>query len=114
MRMRMSGGRRIKATQGGYAGGQPPMGYKVIDKHLVVNEEEAPTVRFMFDMKSKGATMKETADALNAAGYKTRRGKPFVTSTVQSIWNNERTYRGEYRYGEDGEWVKGQHEPILK
>lgn len=55
-----------------------------------------------------------TMNALNAAGYKTRNGKPFVISTVQSIWNNERTYRGEYRYGKNGEWVKGQHEPILK
>jgi hypothetical protein len=58
--------------------------------------------------------MGATVTLLNENGYKTRRGKPFVLSTVQSIWNNERTYRGEYRYGKDGEWVKGQHEPILK
>ena len=114
IKTRMSGGRKAKATQGGYAGGQAPMGYKVVDKKLVINEEEAPTVRFIFKMKSEGATMQGTVDALNAAGYKTRRGKPFVTSTVQSIWNNERTYRGEYHYGKDGVWVKGVHEPILK
>lgn len=114
IKTRMSGGRRAKATQGGYAGGQPPMGYRVVDKRLVINEDEAPTVRFIFEMKRSGATMKATVDALNENGYKTRRGKPFVISTVQSIWNNERTYRGEYRYGENGEWVKGQHEPILK
>ena len=114
IKRRMGGGRKAKAVQGGYAGGQAPMGYKVIDKRLVINEEEAPTVRFIFKMKSEGATMQGTVDALNAAGYKTRRGKPFVTSTVQSIWNNERTYRGEYHYGKDGKWVKGVHEPILK
>lgn len=111
---RTSGGRKIKATQGGYSGGQPPMGYKVENKQLVINEDEAKVVRFIFDQKAKGNTMLGTVKALNSRGFKTRRGKPFVVSTVQSIWNNERTYRGEYRYGKDGEWVKGAHEPILK
>ena len=90
------------------------MGYKVQDKQLVINPEEAEIVRFIFDRKFAGKTMLSTVDALNDAGYKTRNGKEFVISTVQSIWNNERTYRGEYKYGEDGEWVKGEHEPILK
>jgi len=110
---RTSGGRRVKATKGGYSGGQPPMGYKVENGRLVINEEEAKVVRFIMERKLRGETMLSTVEALNAEGYKTRRGKPFVISTVQSIWNNERTYRGEYKYG-DGDWVPGQHEPILK
>lgn len=114
IRVRMTGGRNQKAKVGGYAGGQPPMGYKVIDKKLVINEEEAEVVRFIFKHKFAGDTMLSTVKALNENGYHTRRGKPFVISTVQSIWNNERTYRGEYRYGENGEWVQGQQEPILK
>lgn len=114
IRSRMSGGRKQKAKQGGYSGGQPPMGYKVVDGKLVINPDEAEVVRFIFSRKAQGFTMLSTVDALNKAGYKTRRGKPFVISTVQSIWNNERTYHGEYRYGKDGEWVKGQHEPILE
>lgn len=113
IKIRMSGGRNAKAVRGGYAGGQPPMGYKVVSKRLVINEEEAETVRFIFKMKKSGATMLATVNALNENGYKTRRGKPFVISTVQSIWNNELTYRGMYRYGKDGKWVQGQHEPIL-
>ncbi len=114
IKIRMSGGRKQKAKGGGYSGGQPPMGYKVVDGQLVINEDEAPVVRFIFELKEKGYSMPKTVAALNEAGYKTRRGKPFVTSTVQSIWNNERTFRGMYRYGKDGEWVQGQHEPILK
>ena len=110
---RTSGGRRVKASQGGYSGGQPPMGYQVQNGRLVINEAEAKVVRFIFERKHRGETMLSTVDALNEAGYKTRRGKPFVISTVQSIWNNERTYLGEYKYGKTGEWVKGQHEPIL-
>jgi site-specific DNA recombinase len=111
---RTSSGRRAKASKGGYSGGRAPMGYKVLDKRLVINPEEAEIVKFIFKRKFEGKTMLSTVDALNEAGYKTRNGKAFVISTVQSIWNNERTYRGEYKYGENGEWVKGEHEPILK
>lgn len=114
IRVRMSGGRKQKAKRGGYAGGQAPMGYKAVNGKLVINEEEANVVRFIFDRKNRGCTMLSTVSALNDAGLHTRNGKPFVISTVQSIWNNERTYRGEYKYGKDGEWVKGAHEPILK
>ena len=110
---RTSGGRKIKASQGGYSGGRAPMGYRAQDGKLVINPEEAETVRFLFNMKKQGATLKAAAEAANAAGYKTRGGKPFIISTIQSIWNNERTYRDEYRSGDNGEWVKGQQEPIL-
>ncbi|MBQ8576341.1 MAG: recombinase family protein [Clostridia bacterium] len=110
---RTSGGRKMKAAKGGYAGGRAPMGYKIQNGKLVINEDEAPVVRFIFERKKAGQTMLGTVSALNEAGYRTRGGKEFVISTVQSIWNNERTYRGEYKYGEGGTWVKGQHEPIL-
>ena len=111
---RTSSGRRIKAAKGGYSGGRAPMGYKVENKQLVINEKEAEVVRFIFERKFAGCSMLSTVDALNQNGFKTRNGNPFVISTVQSIWNNERTYRGEYRYGKDGEWVQGEHEPILE
>lgn len=114
IRIRTSGGRKLKARQGGYSGGRAPMGYKVKDRQLVIDEKEAEVVRFIFDRKKQNLSMLSTVHALNEAGFKTRNGKDFVISTVQSIWNNEKTYRGYYKYGKDGEWVKGQHEPILK
>ena len=110
---RTSGGRKIKAAHGGYSGGKAPMGYKVENKQLVINPDEAEVVKFIFERKFSGKTMLSTVDALNDAGYKTRNGKAFVISTVQSIWNNEPTYRGMYRYGKNSEWVQGVHEPIL-
>ena len=106
--------RMDKAARGEYIGGNPPMGYMVQDGKLVINPEEAPAVEVIMAQKKQGKTMLGTVELLNARGYKTRRGRPFVISTVQSIWNNEPFYRGMYRYGKDGEWVKGQHEPILK
>ena len=106
--------RRDKAARGAYIGGNVPMGYKVVDGKLAVNPDEVPVVEFIMEQKRQGKTMLGTVDELNAKGYKTRRGKPFVISTVQSIWHNEPFYRGMYRIGKDGEWVKGQHEAILK
>lgn len=113
IRARMSGGRTQKAKIGGYAGGNAPMGYKVENGKLVFNMEELPAVKMIFRNKFAGGTMNSTVKALNELGYTTRRGKPFVISTVQSIWNNERTYRGEYHYGKDGEWVKGEHPALI-
>ena len=90
------------------------MGYTSVDKKLVIKESEAEVVRFIFACKRDGYNMLQTMNALNEEGFKTRNGKAFVISTVQSIWRNERFYRGEYKYGKTGIWVKGEHEPILK
>jgi DNA invertase Pin-like site-specific DNA recombinase len=110
---RTSAGRKVKASQGGYSGGRAPMGYKVENKMLVVNPEEAPIVLKVFELRDSGVVMTDIVDALNREGFKTRNGKSFVISTVQSILNNRKTYEGYYRYGKDGEWVKGQHKALL-
>lgn len=112
--LKTSNGRIDKAVRGAYIGGRTPYGYKVQDGKLVVNPEEVPVVEFILTEKRLGRTKKGTMEKLNALGYKTRGGKPFVISTVQSVWNNEMFYKGYYRYGKDGEWVKGQHEAIVK
>lgn len=111
---RMEGGRKAKSKKGGYSGGQPPMGYKVENGYLVINPDEAEVVRFIFQRKAEGKSMLSTVKALNEAGFKTRKGNDFVISTVQSIVNNEKTYRGWYKYGPQGNWCPGMHEPILK
>lgn len=111
---RTSSGRKIKSAQGGYAGGKAPMGYSVSNGQLVINPEEAKAVKRAFELRDSGTVLLEIVSTLNAEGYKTRNGKPFVISTVQSIINNRKTYEGYYRYGKDGDWVKGQQEAILK
>lgn len=111
---RTSAGRKVKAADGGYSGGRAPMGYKVERHALVVNEEEAKAVRRIFELRDAGVVMLDIVATLNREGYKTRNGKEFLISTVQSILGNRKTYEGWYRYGKDGEWVKGQHEAILK
>ena len=111
---RTSGGRKVKASKGGYSGGRAPMGYKVLNGQLIINEDEAPVVRRVFELRDSGTVLLDIVDILNKEGYVTRNGKKFVISTVQSIVNNRKTYEGYYHYGKNGEWVQGVHEPILK
>lgn len=114
--MRTSGGRTIKAMQGGYAGGRAPYGYSAQPggKKLTANPQEAEIVRLIYYLRDdEKRTMQSICNELAARGYKTRSGKDFVVSGVQSILNNRQTYQGYYRYGPNSEWVKGQHEAIL-
>lgn len=110
---RTSAGRKQKAKMGGYAGGRIPMGYALENGKLIINEPEAKVVRYIFSLRRNGATFYEIIDALKRAGHKSRNGKDFAISTVQSILNNEKTYRGFYKYGKNADWVQGVHEPIL-
>lgn len=113
---RTSGGRKAKASRGGYSGGRTPYGYKV-DKNIggmVINEEQAKVVRLIFEMKKNSFTLRRITDTLNDNGYTNKSGGKWSISSVQVILSNEKTYRGFYKYGEGMDWVKGQHEPILK
>ena len=110
---RTSSGRAIKAASGGYSGGKAPMGYEVKDGELSIKEDEAIIVRRAFELRDAGNTIRGVADRLNEEGYCGRNGKPFTSSTIQSILGNRKTYEGYYRYGKNDEWVKGKQEPIL-
>lgn len=105
-------GREAKAKEGGYAGGKPPLGYRSVNKTLVVVPEEAEVVRMIFRLRKEGKTLAAIADALNYSGYSTRNGGSFVHSTIQTILSNEDTYRGAYQYGRSGKQF-GAHEAIL-
>lgn len=110
---RTTGGRRQKAAKGGYAGGKAPMGYKVKDGQLVKNPDESEVVKAAFRMKTEGLTLKQTAAAMNELGLRQRNGKEFNYGNIASIWNNMKTYQGYYKYGKEGEWVEGLHDPYL-
>lgn len=111
---RTSGGRKIKAARGGYSGGRPPYGYRPLNGVLVIEPDEAEIVRYVIDAKKQGETYQTICDTLNADGKTNRSGTKFSISTLQVIIDNTPLYEGMYRYGKKGEWVKGEHEPILK
>ena len=112
--VRNADGRMRKASKGKYIGGNAPMGYRVVDGRLEVNEDEVPVVEFIMEEKHAGRTKLGTVEKLNAKGFASRSGKPFGIGTVQGIWNNEKFYQGYYRIKGTEEWVKGEHEAIIK
>lgn len=111
---RMISGRSFKATKGGYSGGRVPFGYKAEKGKMVIVPEAAKVVKMIFEMRDSGKTYKAIAERLNELGYTNKSGTKYSISTVQTICENEKTYRGYYRYGKNSEWVEGEHEPILK
>ena len=110
--MRTSMGRNAKAKQGGYAGGKPPLGYSAIEGCLVIVPEEAEIVRLVFKLRKQGMSLMAITDELNKRGYRSKKGNEFKHSAIQTILNNEETYRGNYKYGSAKS--TDTHEPILK
>lgn len=110
---RTSGGRKTKSAIGGYSGGRSPIGYKIKNSELIINEDEAKYVREIFKLRANNKSLSEIAKTITANGYITRSGKSIDASGIRSILNNIKTYQGLYKYG-NGEWVKGKHTPILE
>lgn len=111
---RTSGGRRQKAFRGGYAGGTPPYGYKVVEGELVIVPDEAETVRRIFELYDNGKTYDVIRETLREEMRLTRSGgQMFSRSTLFQIVHNRMTYLGYYKYGDMEKWVKGRQEPIL-
>ena len=92
-------GMRETRLKGYYQGGGLPYGYRVEDRKIVVDEEQAKNVRYMFEQFAKGAYVREIIEALTARGV-TYHGKPFAKNTVYNILKNEK-YCGVYYHGEE-------------
>ena len=92
-------GMRETRLKGYYQGGGLPYGYRVEDRKIVVDEEQAENVRYMFEQFAKGVYVREIIEALTARGV-TYHGKPFAKNTVYNILKNEK-YCGVYYHGEE-------------
>ena len=92
-------GMRETRLKGLYQGGGVPYGYKVDGRKVVIDEERAEIVRFMYSEFSKGVYVKDIIKALTLNG-KTYKGKPFAMNTVYNTLKNEK-YLGVYKHGEE-------------
>ena len=59
--------------KGMWMGGNPPLGYDVKDKKLIVNEAEAETVRSIFRQYREIESVRELRDRLAAEGVTSKR-----------------------------------------
>ena len=91
---------KLAATKakGMWVGGVPSIGYDLKDKQLVPNEQEAKTVRLIFQKYLEFGNIMAVAEWMNAQGYRSKRwktkkgeergGKPFSHSSILKILSN--------------------------
>lgn len=102
-------GKRVKAEQGGFIGGRPPFGYKIMNGGLEIDEEKARIVLYVTDLREQGLPYRTICRKVVEDGLME---KEPTLPLVHRIIENRKIYEGYMRF--DGEWIKGRHEPILE
>lgn len=92
-------GFRESALKHNVVGGRIPLGYKIVNKKLVINEETAPIVREAFELFANGTTMAEICRIFNAKGYRTSKNARYGKSSFSKLFRNE-VYIGTYKFHE--------------
>ncbi len=72
----------------GYLGSGVPFGYDIVDGRLILREDEAEIVRFIYRSYLYGRSLSEIADSLNERGIPTKKGKVWKKQTVSNILRN--------------------------
>ena len=96
--------------KGIWMGGWAPLGYRVKNRKLEIDDEEAATVRMIFERFLKVGSATLVARALNAEGVTTRRGKPIDKGFLYKLLNN-RVYIGDAVH--KGTAYPGEHDAII-
>ena len=104
---RIKDGIDTSIANGMFCGGKVPFGYRLeIEqtpgnakpvKKVVVYEEEAEIIRFIFEQYADGKTKKQIADMLNKKGCRFN-GKLFKGRSFDNWMTNEK-YTGEFKFG---------------
>ncbi|WP_299223122.1 recombinase family protein [uncultured Psychroserpens sp.] len=85
---RMLASIETRRSLGKFTGGTVSYGFKIVDAKVVINEDEAPVRRLMFDLFLEHQRMSTVARKLNEKGYRTRKNKPWSDTTVRRLLKN--------------------------
>ncbi len=106
--------------KGLWMGGPVPLGYRVQDRKLLVNETEAEQVRMLFRRYIELRSVPALVEALRAEGFVTRKreikggtikgGVPLTNGPLRAILTN-RVYLGELNH--KGRTFPGEHDAIV-
>lgn len=81
--------RKVKASQGGYVGGTPQYGRAVVGTgkaaQFIKDEVESETIEFILTAHQNGASLRESARALNVANIPTKMGKHWSPEQIRRI-----------------------------
>lgn len=92
-------GMRETRNKGHWQGGTLRYGYKLNGKKIVVNEEQAEVVRYIFGEYVKGTLIVDIAKKLRENGIRFN-GKVFEAKYIYGILGNDK-YSGTYKLGEE-------------
>ena len=104
-------GKRETALKGYWNGGRPPLGYKIVDRHLVEDEKTSPIVRYVFEQYGKGKTKADIIHHLASKGIKNALGGELTYSCFDVVLRNQ-TYIGKPTF--NGEVIEGLAEPLIE
>ena len=115
-----------RAEKGLWNGANVPLGYSYDEetKYPIINENEAKTIRFIFDMYEKRQSTAAISKYLNENNVHTKRGGSWTSKGIGDIIHNP-FYYGTLRYNyresargkkkSEGEWIvkENNHEGII-
>ena len=93
-------GMRETRIKGNFQGGVTLYGYKVQDHKILIDEEKAEVVRFIFEQYANGFYVCEIIDQLTQKGILAKGNKPFHKNTIYNILRNEK-YSGIYKFKDE-------------
>ncbi len=99
-----------RAQKGFSHGGNAPLGYRKENKRLVIDEEEAKAVKYIFEEFVNRTPLPDIVQGLIARNLKTKEGKVIDKSRVCHTIENP-VCMGVVRF--KGKSYKGMHEPII-
>lgn len=86
---RLRDGRKHKASNGGFAYGSPPLGFRAEGKELVKDPAEQVTVRRIFALHDEGKSLREIVVTLTEEGHKPKRSSRWHPQTIAKILQRE-------------------------
>ena len=105
------------AAQGWYTGGKIPLGYKTVTedgrKALAIDEQEAQSVRFIFEQYAAGKTYSDLVELLDERNIRTKNGDRFSIGSFNSLFNNP-IYVGQFIFGKDTDHPQKSDRPDLR
>ena len=99
-----------RAQKGMWNGGIVPVGYKTVNKKLVIDKKRAEIVHDIYESYITNRSIAKIYNNLKTDDIKANNGLPLSKSRIYNILRNP-AYIGKIKY--DGQLLQGNHKPII-